>query len=65
MLARDMSVADPEEQSGVYKDFSTRSTILFASLTASAIAATYAGLFGGTVDNFLAARIAATIAMTA
>jgi hypothetical protein len=38
----------------------TRSTILLAS----AIAATGAGLFGGTVDNFLAASIAATIAIT-
>jgi hypothetical protein len=30
----------------------------------SAIAASGAGLFGGTVDNFLAASIAATIAIT-
>jgi hypothetical protein len=45
--------------------FSTRSTILQASATASAIAATYAGLFCGTVANFRAARIAATIAITA
>jgi hypothetical protein len=45
--------------------FSTRSTILWASATASAIAATYAGLFCGTVANFRAVRIAATIAITA
>jgi hypothetical protein len=45
------------------KDFSTRPTILRASAAASAIAAMYAGLFGGTVDNFRAAKIAATIAI--
>jgi hypothetical protein len=38
--------------------------ILRASATASVIAATPAGLFGGTEDNFRAARMAATIAIT-
>jgi hypothetical protein len=38
-------------------DFSTRSTILLASATASAIAATAAGLFCGTARNLRAAKI--------
>src|SRR6516162_7562501 len=45
--------------------FSIRSTIRRASATASAIAATYAGEFLGTVASFLAARIDAHTAITA
>jgi hypothetical protein len=44
---------------------SIRSRIRFASATASAIAATYAGEFLGAVANLLAARIEAHTAMIA
>jgi hypothetical protein len=44
---------------------STRSTIFRASVTASAIAATYAGEFLGAVASLLAARIEAHTAMIA